>query len=200
MGGLIGVFGGSFDPPHYGHLRLAGEARRALGLDPVLWVVTASPPHKPAWPLSPINLRLEMVRAALEDQEGFELSLADVDRQQPHYAVGTIEWLQAKDPEARYVYVLGSDSLSDLPKWHQPQLLVSRVWRLGVLRRPGANPDLQALESAIPGIGNKVEWIEAPQIDISSREIRRRVREGLPYQHLLPPAVAALIEGHGLYQ
>lgn len=199
MARLIGVFGGTFDPPHFGHLRLAGEARRTLLLEKVLWVVTTFPPLKPNPPVAPIDLRLDMVRAALHGEQAFELSLADVDRPAPHYAVGTLEWLQAREPSAQFAYLMGSDSLSNLPAWHEPRRFLDLCWRIAVLLRPGARPDLQALESVLPGLGAKVTWVEATLIDVSASEIRRRVKADLPYKHLVPPGVAGIIEESGVY-
>lgn len=200
MARLIGVFGGTFDPPHFGHLRLAGEARRTLLLEKVLWVVTAFPPLKPNPPIASIDLRLEMVRAALDGEPAFELSLADVDRPAPHYAVGTLEWLRARDPSAQFAYIMGSDSLSNLPAWHDPRRFLDLCWRLAVLLRPGARPDMAALEAELPGITAKVTWVEGTLIDVSASEIRRRVRADLPFRHLVPPKVAELIEASGVYQ
>jgi nicotinate-nucleotide adenylyltransferase len=197
---LIGVFGGTFDPPHFGHLRLAGEARRWLLLEKVLWVVTAVPPHKPDAPVAPVGVRLDMVRAALAGQVGFELSLADIDRPGPHYALGTLEWLRARDPGAEYVYIMGSDGLIDLPTWHDPVAFLAQCSRLAVLRRPGLKPDMEMLEAALPGVTDKVVWVEATLVDISASEIRRRVKADLPYRHLVPAAVADIIDRLGLYR
>ncbi len=199
MARLIGVFGGTFDPPHFGHLRLAGEARRTLLLEKVLWVVTTFPPLKPNPPVASIELRLEMVRAALRGEHGFELSLADVERPAPHFAVGTLEWLQARDPSAQFAYIMGSDSLSKLPDWHEPQRFLERCWRIAVLLRPGARPDMDGLESILPGLSAKVTWVEATLIDVSASEIRRRVKADLPYKHLVPPGVAGIIDESGVY-
>ena len=199
MARLIGVFGGTFDPPHFGHLRLAGEARRKLLLEKVLWVVTTFPPLKPNPPVASIELRLDMVRAALRGEHGFELSLADVERPAPHFAVGTLDWLQARDPSAQFAYIMGSDSLSKLPDWHEPQRFLERCWRIAVLLRPGARPDMEGLESILPGLSAKVTWVEATLIDVSASEIRRRVKADLPYKHLVPPSVAGIIDKSGVY-
>jgi len=196
---LIGVLGGTFDPPHFGHLRLAGEARRTLLLDKVLWVVTTFPPLKPNPPIASIDLRLEMVRAALRGEGGFELSMADVDRPAPHYAVGTLEWLRERDPSAQFVYIMGSDSLRNLPAWHDPQRFLDLCWRIAVLLRPGAKPDMAALEAVLPGLTAKVAWVEATLIDVSASEIRRRIKADQPFKHLVPPDVARIIEDSGVY-
>lgn len=171
-----------------------------LLLDKVLWVVTAVPPHKPLAPVASIDTRLQLVRAALKDEQGFELSLADVERPAPHYAAGTMEWLRQRDPAAQFAYIMGSDSLIDLPTWHDPAGFLALCWRLAVLQRPGPKPDLATLEEALPGLGEKVVWVEATLVDVSASEIRRRVKQDLPYKHLMPPGVAKIIEDLGLYR
>lgn len=200
MAGLIGVFGGSFDPPHHGHRILAAEARAAFGLDRVLWVVTAQPPHKSDVPLSPPEVRVALVLAALGGDEGFELSRADLDRPPPHYTVGTLDWLQRRHPGARWAFLIGSDSLRDLPTWHDPSGLLARCALLGVMRRPGVEIDPEALEQAVPGLHAKTRFFEAPWVGISGREVRARVRSGRPYRYLVPRAVAELIGELGLYR
>jgi nicotinate-nucleotide adenylyltransferase len=194
MAGLIGVFGGTFDPPHFGHLILAEEARQALHLERVLWVVTARPPHKPQQPVTPVEDRLAM------DNPAFEVSLADVERPVPHYAVGTLRWLQARHPLAGLVYLMGSDSLRDLPNWHEPQEFIEACTAIAVMRRPGADVDLIRLERLLPGLRLRVRYFDAPLLSLSAKEVRRRVREGRSYRYLVPPAVAELIVERGLYR
>ena len=200
MAGLIGVFGGTFDPPHLGHLILADEARTALGLDQVLWVVTATPPHKPGEPISPVQVRLEMVSAAIAGNAAFELSRADIDRPGPHYAVDTLRWLSDRMSGARWAYLVGEDSLRDLPTWHTPARFLEACTLLGVMRRPGVEEDLGALERVLPGLAAKVRFFEAPLVGVSASDIRRRVKEGLPYRYLVPFQVAEIIEGQKLYR
>jgi nicotinate-nucleotide adenylyltransferase len=199
MAGLIGVFGGTFDPPHLGHLILADSARVALGLEKVLWVVTAQPPHKPHEPLTTIEMRLAMVSAAIGDDAGFELSRADIDRPGPHYALDTMRWLNGVAPGGAFVYLMGEDSLRDLPTWHEPGGFITLCHALGVMRRPDVQVDMEALEQTLPGLRAKVRYFEAPLIDCSSREIRARVRRAGAYRYLVPRAVAGLIAANGLY-
>ena len=200
MDGLIAVFGGTFDPPHIGHLILADEARVSLGARRVLWVVTAAPPHKPAAPRSPVEVRLHMVEAAIAGNADFEISRADIDRPPPHYAAGTMAWLRERMPGMRFVYLIGSDSLRDLPTWHTPGKFLSQCEALGVMRRPGAEPDLAALETQIPGLAAKLRFVVAPLVAISGRDIRDRVRRGAPYRYLVPRAVADIIDEERLYR
>ena len=196
---MIGVFGGTFDPPHVGHLILADEARAALGLERVLWVVTGVPPHKPRPPQAPLEGRLEMVAAAIAGEDGFEISRADVDRPPPHYALGTLTWLRERWPGRDFAYLMGSDSLADLPRWHRPAEFLAACAALGVMVRPGGAWDLEALEKELPGIRAKCRFFEAPQVGISARDIRRRVAEGAPYSYLVPRAVGEVLRVLGLY-
>jgi len=200
MAGLIGVFGGTFDPPHLGHLILAEAGRQALGLDRVLWVVTAQPPHKPKEARTPVDTRLALVEAAIAGNPGFQVSRADVDRPPPHYAVGTLEWLRAQQPAAQFAYLMGEDSLRDLPTWHKPQEFVLACDVIGVMERSGAEPDVADLEALLPGLTARVRFFRAPIIDIASHDLRRRVHAGESIRYLVPEAVARLIEGRGLYR
>jgi nicotinate-nucleotide adenylyltransferase len=200
MAGLIGVFGGTFDPPHLGHLILAESGRQALGLDKVLWVVTAQPPHKPNENRTPVEIRLEMVAAATHGNEAFQISRVDVDRPPPHYAVDTLRLLAAAQPGARFAYLVGEDSLRDLPIWHKPQQLVLACDVIGVMERSGAEPDLADLEAVLPGLSARVRFFRAPIIDIASRDLRRRVQSGESIRYLVPEGVEQIIRRDGLYR
>jgi nicotinate-nucleotide adenylyltransferase len=199
MAGLVGVLGGTFDPPHIGHLILADEARGEFSLDEVLWVLTPIPPHKPSHSITPLEYRLEMVLKAIEGNPAFQLSHADIDREPPHYAVGTMHWLRERFPHHGYVYLMGSDSLRDMPTWYQPHKFVELCDWIGVLNRGNAEVDLKAAEMKIPGIFEKVRFLGGPEVDISGSEIRRRVRIGKPYHYLVPHGVADIIQRHHLY-
>jgi nicotinate-nucleotide adenylyltransferase len=198
----LGLFGGTFDPPHYGHQQLAQAARQQLRLDKVLWIVTADPPHKQGHPISPITDRIAMVLAMLTDSPLDELSRVDVDRPGPHFSADTVALLGRQFPEAQLVFLMGGDSLHDLPTWHRPLDLLKHC-SLGVLRRPGDSIDatlLARLEDTLPGLGAKVAFVEAPPVNIASHHIRRRVREGLSLTGLVPQAVEAIIRERTLYQ
>lgn len=197
---MIGVFGGTFDPPHLGHLILADEGAAEMDLSRVLWVVTADPPHKPDRPISPAEVRVEMVERAIDDDPVFELSRADLDRSPPHYAVDTLAWLREQGEREPFVYLMGSDSLVDLPTWHEPRRFVASCERIGVLRRPGSRVDWGPLEDQLPQLRPKVRFFDAPYVGISGHEIRTRVASGRPYRYLVLPRVAEVIRQHGLYQ
>lgn len=197
---MIGVFGGTFDPPHLGHLILADEGAAELDLTRVLWVLTADPPHKPERPISEAGARVEMVERAIEGDGGFELSRADLDRPGPHYAVDTLDWLRDHGEDAPIAYLMGSDSLIDLPRWHRPESFVAACDRIGVLRRPGSRVNWDELEPELPGLREKVLFFEAPFVGISGRDIRSRVRAGRPYRYLVLPRVAEVILARNLYR
>lgn len=196
---MIGVFGGTFDPPHVGHLVLADEAAWALSLSKVLWVVTGEPPHKPEQPITSVEHRIQMVALSIRADSRFELSRTEVDRPGPHFAAETLELLTATQPDEAWAYVMGEDSLTDLPNWHRPARLVDLCHSIAVLRRPMVESNLTQLERQVPGLAAKLRLLEVPLVDVSARDIRRRVREGLPFRYLVPGGVAEYIREHQLY-
>jgi nicotinate-nucleotide adenylyltransferase len=195
----IGIFGGTFDPPHNGHLRLAQAALEQLRLDRVLWAPAGDPPHKRHQTLSPIEDRVALVEAAIAGQPAFALSRVDVDRPGPHFSADTMVALSAEFPNDQLIFLMGGDSLRDLPTWGRPEVLLAHC-TLGVFRRPGATFDLDELERALPGIKSKIEFVDAPPLDVASAEIRPRVLRGEPLTGLVPEAVARLIVERGLYR
>jgi len=195
----IGLFGGTFDPPHIGHLILSAEARTQLSLDRVLWILTPNPPHKQYQPITPLEHRLAMVELAISNDQQFELSTVEIDRPGPHYALDTVKTISKQSPGMDLVYLIGGDSLCDLPTWHRPTDLVAALRYIGVMRRPGDSIDLPALEIFIPGLTAKVRYMDAPLIDIAAHEIRRRVADGRPFRYFLPPAIYDYIVENRLY-
>lgn len=195
----LGVFGGTFNPPHYGHLILAEQARDQLSLDCVLWAPAADPPHKQGQPITPVEQRLAMVSLAIADNTSFELSTVDVERAGPHYSADMLALLNDAHPGADLLFLIGGDSLRDITTWHEPARIL-REARLAVMMRPGVEVDLGYLETQLPGIGERVAWVQAPLIDISGADIRARVAAGKSIRYLLPPCVQAYIDQHALYQ
>jgi nicotinate-nucleotide adenylyltransferase len=195
----IGVFGGTFDPPHNGHLLLANEALHSLALDAILWVITPDPPHKRNRTISPLPVRLRLLQAALSDHPQFRISLVDVNRLGPQYAVDTLRILKSEEPNAALYYLIGGDSLHDLPDWYSPRELLCLAAGLGVLRRPSDQVDLTALERRLPGIAQKINWIQGPQLNISSTDLRNKIRAGHPVEDALPAAVLEIIQAEKLY-
>jgi nicotinate-nucleotide adenylyltransferase len=204
----VGIFGGTFDPPHIGHLILAEECRDQMSLDRLLWILTPDPPHKQDQTISPAAIRLELVFAAIQDNPEFELSRVDINRPSPHYAVDTVRLLQtefgsrqsAGQDDTEFFYVMGGDSLRDLPKWHDPRQFLAELSGVGVMRRPEDEVDLAALEVVLPGLTGKVQFVQAPLLEISSHQIRQRIACGKPYRYYLSPSVYKVIQTHDLYR
>ncbi len=209
----LGIFGGTFDPPHLGHLILVEEAYTQLSLDRVLWIVSGQSPLKLDRELSPVEARIEMVQAAIADNPRFALSRVDVDRPPPHYTVDTLNILQKEFPRDEFYFIMGEDSLRDLPKWREPREIIKRA-TLAVLSRPdfrvlthsvsqGARRELGSLddlESKIPGVSSRVVWINAPQLEIASSDIQKRIREGKSVRYMVADEVRKVIEERRLYQ
>ncbi|MBN1641508.1 MAG: nicotinate-nucleotide adenylyltransferase [Anaerolineae bacterium] len=196
----IGVIGGTFDPIHLGHLIVAEEARTRLGLSQVVFVPAGQPPHKRAHALTSPDQRVEMVQLAIADNEAFGLSRVDVDRPGPCYTVDTIGLLQsAWGDEVEIYFLIGSDSLADLPVWYQPQRLL-RLCTVVAIERPGYPPDLDRLERRLPGAAAQIVLLRAPTLDISATEIRERVRSGRSIRYLVPDGVAHYIYQRHLYR
>ncbi len=196
----IGIFGGTFDPPHIGHLILAAEARAEFSLDTVLWVLTSAPPHKKGISITSTEHRAAMVSLAIAGAPEFELSRVDIDRPGPYYAVDTVRLLAQEHPGSRLMYLMGGDSLHDLPAWHDPAGFVAACDSIGVLRRPGDAVDMDALERQIPGLKGKVRFMDAPLLDIAAHDIRARVSTDRPYRYYLPEKVFEYIVENGLYR
>jgi nicotinate-nucleotide adenylyltransferase len=188
----IGVFGGTFDPVHLGHLIFAEQAREQARLDRVLFVPAARPPHKLAQPMTPFVRRSEMLALATAGQPAFRVDELEKDRPGPSYTADTLADLKAREGGAELFLLLGSDCLPDLAGWHEPQRIFELATIL-VMARPG-----WAIESAssIP----KIQKIDAPLVDISSRDLRQRVAAARTIRYLVPAAVDAYIASHRLYQ
>ncbi len=196
----IGLFGGTFDPPHLGHLILASEAQIQLDLNRLLWILTPEPPHKQEQLITPVKDRLAMVQLAIADNPSFELSRIELDRPGPHYTLDTINIIAEQNPGADIVPIIGGDSLRDLPKWHEPQQLVYACHWIGVMRRPNDETNLDELERELPGIRSKIHYVDAPLLEIASREIRTRIAAGRSVRYYLSSTVYDYIEQHHLYR
>jgi nicotinate-nucleotide adenylyltransferase len=195
----LGILGGTFDPPHHGHLLIARAAKAQLRLDRVLFAPAGVQPLKQDQRLSPAAARADMVERAIAGEPGFELSRIDVDRPGPHYSVELLRIASGLYPGAALWFIMGEDSLSDLLRWRDPQRLIELA-RLAVLQRPGYEPDWAALEAALPELRARIDWIDAPPIDIAASDIQRRARRGESIAGLVPPAVAAYIDANHLYK
>lgn len=195
----LGIFGGTFDPPHHGHLIIATEVRHALALDRVLFLPAGRPPHKRGAAVSPAEHRVSMTRLAIAGDPTFALCLDDVERGGPSYTADTLEALARQYPGAKLFFLMGEDSLRDLPTWRAPARIL-RAARLAVAARPGIATDLTALERLLPGISARVAFVPTPEIGIAARDLRARVAAGRPIRYQVPPAVEAYILAHSLYR
>ena len=197
----VGVFGGTFDPIHLGHLAVARSIQSSLGLDNVIFVPAGQPWLKADTPVSRVKDRVQMLRLALARRRAFELSTIEADRPGPSYTVDTMETLQRQlGSDADYFFLLGSDALVDIPKWKEPQRLI-QLCQLVAFARPGFGlPTMEALKAAVPGVSQRVVFVEVPQVNIRATDIRCRIAEGRSIQRLVPRSVERYILEHGLYK
>ena len=195
---VIGVFGGSFDPIHLGHLLVAEQAREQLALAQVLFLPAARSPHKARQAPAADLHRRAMVQLAIADHDAFALSTVDLDRPAPSYTVDSLKLLRAARPATEWVLILGADSLAGLATWREPARIAAQA-RLAVFARPGAALDLDAMQGQMPFLVGRVVEIEGPRVEISATDIRRRQAAGHSIRYLVPEAVRAYIAAHGLY-
>jgi nicotinate-nucleotide adenylyltransferase len=196
----LGVFGGTFDPTHNGHLAVAKEAKDRLGLNEVLFVPAGQPWLKADTPVSPAEHRVAMVRLAIAGIAHYSTSTMEVEREGPSYTLDTLaEIWHRLGPGDEVYFVVGWDGLSQFPRWHAPERII-RLCRLVAVPRPGATrPDLAALEGSIPGLSRRVILLDGPQVDISASDIRERVARDISITGLVPQIVEDYIREHGLY-
>ncbi len=198
-----GIFGGSFNPVHIAHLILAEHAAESAGLDQVLFVPALVPPHKPHETLAAAGQRLEMLELALAGNPIFKICTAEIERAGPSYTLTTVRQLQKNTADARFHLILGADSVRDLPDWHRAAELVRNVEIIG-LRRPGVKTDMSKSHEETLGAegAQKLKdcFLPVPEIDISSSDIRARVRERRSIRYLVPDDVREYIRGKGLYR
>ena len=193
----IGIFGGTFDPPHLGHLILATEALEQLGLDKVYWVLTPESPHKASQHKADIEHRIRMVEMAIRHEQKFAVSLVELDRPGPHYTVDTLTQIRSNHSSDHLTLLLGGDSLAQLSTWKNPKQILKLIDNLGVMRRPGED---QAHPSGLPEVKDKLVMINAPLLQISSREIRAKILEGKNFRYYLPEDVFEYIIRVNLYR
>jgi len=187
-----GVLGGTFDPPHRGHLVLAERCRDALHLDRVLFVPAYHPPHKDAAELTPFPLRWEMLLAAIRGRPAYSALALEAERGGVSYTVETLRELHRRYPQDEFWLLIGADSLEEISDWKDPAG-IARLARIAAYRRRGAG-------TAPPeAVRDRVRIIEGPRVDVSSSEIRRRVRAGGSVEELVPDAVGEVIARERLY-
>ena len=190
----VGLFGGSFNPPHVAHLVVAEVVRDQFGLDEVWWIPNATPPHKPNDELAAVQHRLAMTERTVEGNPAFRVCGVEVERDGVSYTVETLRVLQDQHPDTDFALILGSDSLDHFADWHRPDEIAERVPFI-VYKRPGA------IESvADPRFVNDVRYAAAPVMEISGTEVRARRRAGRSIRYLVPEAVRSYIDTHDLYR
>jgi nicotinate-nucleotide adenylyltransferase len=199
----IGIFGGSFDPVHLGHLWIGEAATEKLTLDRLLWIPSATQPLKPNGPVAGAEDRLEMLRLAISGRFGHQVDDREIRRAGISYSVDTVAELKNENPDADLFFIIGSDSLSSIERWHQPARLLSLA-TLSVVQRGGEEPvDFSVLQGLVDQV--RIDLfrrcvIEMPVIEISSSEIRSRAGQGRGIRHLVPRAVEAYLAAHPIYQ
>ena len=200
----VGLLGGTFDPIHYGHLVIAEEVRTVLHLAEMVFVPAGHPPHKPGRIVTEAQHRLAMLELAIASNPHFTISLVDLERPGPSYTVETLQVLRQQwGAQTAIYFVIGGDSLEDLLAWYDPAGILKQLTALVAVQRPGyeeAAGYRDTLEARLPGIKQRLIMVQAPQLDISATDLRRRVAEGRPIKYQTPEAVERYIIEYGLYR
>ncbi|MCU0705222.1 MAG: nicotinate-nucleotide adenylyltransferase [Fimbriiglobus sp.] len=198
----IGIFGGTFDPPHLGHLILAERCREMANLDEVWFLVSYSPPHKQGQAITRFEQRCDMVALATTGQPAFRVEPIEKELPPPSYTARTLAELKQRHPEHTFALIVGGDSVHDLPTWFEPAAVL-QLAELVAVPRPGATLPSTAELATKVGIDPasvRLTAVECPQVDIASRDIRRRVGEGKSVRYLLPRAVEEYVRERRLYR
>ncbi len=190
----VGCFGGTFDPVHLGHLIIAEFLTEVAALDKILFIPAGQPPHKPYPPITPTHHRQRMMELAISDNPRFELSLIEMERSGKSYTVETLQSLKNIYSKTNLFLIIGMDNLVDLPNWKAPEQILD-LCTLLVVPRLGFS-----LEQVDPRFRDQAVVVRTPLIEIASRDIRQRVREGKSIRYLVPEKVESYIRKHGLYR
>lgn len=194
----LGVFGSSFNPPHLAHLEIIETARRQLGLDRVLVVPTGDAYHKDSGSEPGKAVRMRLAEAAFGGLEGVEISSAEMEREGPSYTCDTLEEIADREPDTEIHLLMGADAAKDFSRWHRPQRILE-LSRVAVAPRAGVSREDVKSAFAEAGAGGRVEFLEMPEVDISSSQIRQLIAEGEPVGRLVPADVAQMIENEDTY-
>ena len=197
----LGIFGGTFDPVHNGHLLLAEQAREQCRLDQVWFVPAGVPPHKLARTLASGKARAEMLELAVAGHDSLRVDRRELDRSDPCYTVETLARLKAEDATRELFFLMGADSLADFLTWREPRRIVELA-QLAVVNRGGAAlPDPKPAQALLgETLASRIHFVTISGVDFSSSDIRRRIREGMSIRFMVPRAVECYIETHGLYR
>jgi nicotinate-nucleotide adenylyltransferase len=197
----IAVLGGTFDPVHLGHLAVAAEACSLLNLSQLIFMPAGRPYFKNLENISASKHRLNMLKLAIAGQPNYQISLIEIEREGPSYAVDSMARIKrGLKPEDELYFIMGWDSLLSLPQWHESSRLIEICWIVAAPRPGYPLPDVSQIEKDLPGLAQRCIVMERPLIDISSTSIRQRVAAGLPFDDEVPPAVAEYIRKEGLYK
>jgi nicotinate-nucleotide adenylyltransferase len=196
----VGLLGGTFNPPHVGHMLCAEEARNTLGLDRVLLLPVHTPPHKEMQADPGPQVRLELCRLAVGDAAGIDVSAHEIDRGGRSYTVDTLRALHDARPEDDLTFIAGADQAAGLPGWREPAAVLELAALAVAERESTSSDDVLDELYGLPGVPERVSFFPMPRIDISSSLIRRRVAEGRPIRWLVPDAVERAIAERGLYR
>ena len=196
----IGILGGTFDPPHFGHLILAEYTREELGLDHILFVPVGVHPTKPST-RKPLEQRLAMLGLAIKGNPHFSISMVDAERPAPHYSADTVSIIQEQYPSAQIYFVMGGDNLRSLPSWEYGDELVERA-RLAVMRRADEDISPNMHDDVMPNLSQKIDIIDVPLLSIwlSSTHIVERIKRGQGIRYLVPDTVRDYIKTHQIYE
>ena len=196
----LGIYGGTFDPIHYGHLVLAEQCREQCQLDEVWFVPAAQPPHKLDATISSAKARCEMVEFAIAGHPHFKLSRMELERTGPSFTVTTLEQLRAEDESRELFLLIGADSLHDLPHWREPRRIQELATVVAVNRGDRPLPDRSLLEQQLGRAeAARIQFVRIPGLDLSAGDIRQRSAEGRSIRYLVPRAVEAYIAHNHLY-
>lgn len=197
----LGLFGGTFDPPHLGHLILAEQCREQCALDEVWMLPSGQPPHKRSGEMTAGDRRAEMIELAVAGHPAFRVDRRELKRTGTTYTVDTLRQFHDEDPARELFFLIGADSLADLPGWRQPAQILQLATIVAVNRGDRPFPDTSALVDTVGSeLAARVVRVTIPGIDLSSTDLRRRVREGRSIRYFVPRAVEAYIREHQLFR
>jgi nicotinate-nucleotide adenylyltransferase len=194
----LGIMGGTFDPIHNAHLFIAEEARVFMGLEEVMFIPNGEPPHKKSYEVTSRDHRFAMAELATRHNKRFSVSRVEIEREGPSYAVDTLAALKLAHPAAQLFFISGFDAVAEILTWKRHKQVI-RLCRLVAVARPGTAVGA-AIETLPASYRERIDILESPHLDISSTELRDRVKNGLPIRYLVPDDVALYIREAGLYR
>ncbi|MEZ6055318.1 MAG: nicotinate-nucleotide adenylyltransferase [Planctomycetaceae bacterium] len=195
----IGLFGGTFDPIHFGHLLMAEQCREQCQLDVVRFIPAFQPPHKPGVPISPAKDRIAMLELALAGEPKLEVSRIEMERKGKSYTVDTLRRLHETEPEHEFVLIIGADSLTDLPTWREPAEIL-QLATIAAVNRGRTAPSLDPIIAAVgESCRQRIQLVDMPAIDLSATDIRSRVASGRSIRYMTQRSVAMYVKQHRLY-